>query len=194
MKKRAVFLDRDGTINVDVGYPKDFGQIAFFPGTIEAIRKINAAGFLVVVVSNQSGVGRGFFSEEELRVLHESLKGALAAGGARLDAIYYCPHFEQSAEARYRLACSCRKPAPGLADRAARELGVDPAVSYMIGDKVEDIQFGLSIGAAAVLVRTGYGEGSAVRLRELGIRPAHIASGILEAVDWILEREAALRK
>jgi D-glycero-D-manno-heptose 1,7-bisphosphate phosphatase len=194
MKKRAVFLDRDGTINVDVGYPRDFGQIAFFPGTIEAIRKINAAGFLAVVVSNQSGVGRGFFSEEDLRVLHDRLKDALAAGGARLDAIYYCPHYDQSADARYRGTCACRKPAPGLAERAARDLGVDPAASYMIGDKVEDIQFGRAIGAAAVLVRTGYGEGSVVRLRELRIEPAHVARGILEAVDWILEREAARRQ
>jgi D-glycero-D-manno-heptose 1,7-bisphosphate phosphatase len=193
MKKRAVFLDRDGTINVDVGYPRDFGQVPIYPGSFEAIRKIAEAGFLAVVVTNQSGIGRGFFGEEEIEALHGRMKEALAARGAPVAAIYFCPHYEESADPRYREACACRKPAPGMAERAARELDVDPAASYMIGDKVEDILFGLGIGAVPILVRTGYGEGSAIQLRARGIDPAYIASGLPDAVDWILRRERARR-
>lgn len=194
MKNRALFLDRDGTINIDVGYPRDFSQVTIYPSSFEAIRKVNEAGFRVVVVTNQSGVGRGFLSEDDLASLHQKMTSALAAGGARLDAIYYCPHHDQAVDPRYRVECDCRKPRPGMALRAARAFDLDLAASYMIGDKVEDVQFGLAAGAAPILVRTGYGEASAVKLTGLGIHPAAVASGILEAVDWLLERESAARR
>ena len=149
MKKRAVFFDRDGTINVDVGYPRDFAQVTLFPWSAEAIRRINAAGFVALVVTNQSGVGRGFYSEEELQTLHRRMGAALAAQGARLDAFYYCPHYGYAADPRYRRGCACRKPAPGMAERASRDFGLDLASSYMIGDKVEDVQFGLAFGGTS---------------------------------------------
>lgn len=193
MLRRAVFLDRDGTINVDVGYPRDFAQVTIFPWSAAAIRRINAAGFAVVVVTNQSGVGRGFYSESELQTLHREMAAALAAEGARLEAFYYCPHYEFAAEAAYRGSCGCRKPAAGMAERAARDLGLDLAASYMIGDKVEDVQLGRAFGGTPILVRTGYGEISVRRLEALGQKPAFIAAHLLEAVDWIGEREPAFR-
>ncbi len=193
MKKRAVFLDRDGTINVDVGYPREFAQVTLFPWSAEAVRRINAAGFIAVVVTNQSGVGRGFYSEEELQTLHRRMGDALAARGARLDAFYYCPHYDFAADPRYRGGCACRKPAPGMAERASRDFGLDLASSYMIGDKVEDIQLGLAFGGTPILVRTGFGEASAVRLEALGPRPAAIAAHLLEAVAWLEKRERSTR-
>jgi D-glycero-D-manno-heptose 1,7-bisphosphate phosphatase len=193
MKKRAVFLDRDGTLNVDVGYPRDFAQVTLFPWSAEAVRRINAAGFVAVVVTNQSGVGRGFFSEEELQTLHRRMIEALAAEGARLDAVYYCPQYDYAAEPRYRGGCTCRKPATGMAERASRDFGLDLASSFMIGDKIEDVQLGLAFGGTPILVRTGYGESSAVRIEALGLRAAAVVPHLLDAVAWLEEREQSLR-
>jgi D-glycero-D-manno-heptose 1,7-bisphosphate phosphatase len=193
MKKRAVFLDRDGTLNVDVGYPRDFAQITLFPWSAEAVRRINVAGFVAVVVTNQSGVGRGFFSEEELQTLHRRMVEALAADGARLDAVYYCPQYDYAAEPRYRGGCACRKPTPGMAEQASRDFGLDLAASYMIGDKIEDVQLGLAFGGTPILVRTGYGESSAVRLEALGLRAAAVVPHLLDAVAWLEERERSFR-
>jgi D-glycero-D-manno-heptose 1,7-bisphosphate phosphatase len=189
MKKRAVFLDRDGTINVDIGYPGSFAEITIYPESYEAVRKIRAAGFLAVVVTNQSGVGRGLFSEDALRDIHQNLIAAMASRGAPLDAIYYCPHYDRSERPEYRRACSCRKPATGLALRAAADFDIDLRRSYMIGDKVEDILFGLNAGMTPVLVRTGFGAETEQKLREMGRPPAAAVGGVLEAVNWILDHD-----
>ncbi len=157
MTTRAVFLDRDGTLNEDAGYPGNFGSITIFPVSFEAVRRLNEAGLLAIVVSNQSGVGRGFFGEAEVADIHAQMAAAFAAAGARIDAFYFCPHFEGAAEPRYAAACDCRKPKPGLALRAAADFGIDLGRSYMIGDKPDDIAFGRNIGAAPVLVLTGRG-------------------------------------
>ncbi len=191
MSHKALFLDRDGTINVETGYPRDFSQIAIYPGSFEAIREARRAGFKVFIVTNQSGVGRGYLDEAALEKLHACLADALASGDAPVDAIYYCPHHEQAGLGRFRTACECRKPAPGMALRAAREHDLDLRASYMVGDKVEDIKFGLAAGATPILVRTGYGRDSEARLPGLDVRPAFVADGIREAVAWILERERA---
>lgn len=189
MSRRALFLDRDGTINVETGYPRDFSEIEIYPGSFEAIAAARAAGFAVIVVTNQSGIGRGYLDEAALERLHARLAGALAAGGAPVEAIYYCPHHEQAGLGRYKIACDCRKPAPGMALRAAREHDLDLRASYMVGDKVEDVRFGLAAGATPVLVRTGYGRDSEAKLAGLDVRPAFVADGIREAVAWILARE-----
>jgi D-glycero-D-manno-heptose 1,7-bisphosphate phosphatase len=187
--RRAVFLDRDGTINEDVGYPGRFDQVRIYPYSFEAIRKINEAGLAVVVVTNQSGIGRGFFTEAALRVLHEKFDAALLAGGARLDSIYYCPHHPGSEVPGYGIDCACRKPLPGMALKAREALGLDLDGSYMVGDKEEDIRFGLAFGGTPVLVLTGYGKGALAALRAGGIEPAFVAADLAEAVDWILRRE-----
>jgi D-glycero-D-manno-heptose 1,7-bisphosphate phosphatase len=189
MKKRAVFLDRDGTLNADVGYPSRYDQIDIYPESYEAVQKLNRAGLLAVVVTNQSAVGRGLLSEDGLNDIHDRLRASFAGRGARLDAVYFCPHYAQSADPRYGKECDCRKPNPGLALRAAAELGIELSRSYMIGDKAEDILFGRNIGAAPVLVLTGSGRESLAKLRELGIEPAFVAESILAAADWILDRE-----
>ncbi len=191
MMNRAVFLDRDGTLNEDVGYPGCYGEISLFPYSIESVRNFNRAGLLTVVVTNQSGVGRGYFSEESLTEIHRRMAEDFAARGARIDAIYYCPHFDLSADPRYRLHCDCRKPNPGMGLRAARELGIDLERSYMVGDKVEDIEFGRNIGARTVLVLTGYGRESEQRLRTDGRLPDRVFPTLREASDWILADAAA---
>ncbi|MCX6564469.1 MAG: HAD family hydrolase [Candidatus Aminicenantes bacterium] len=193
MTKRAVFLDRDGTINVDVGYPSRYDQVKIYAASFEALRKINAAGFLAVVVTNQSGIGRGFLTEDDLRDIHARMAEDFLARGARLDAFYYCPHYDLSEIPRYRLDCPCRKPKPEMARRAAAELGLDLSRSYMIGDKVEDVEFGLAAGASPILVRTGYGASAEIKLVERAITPAAVAGTLLEAVDWILEHDPERR-
>jgi D-glycero-D-manno-heptose 1,7-bisphosphate phosphatase len=188
MKTPAVFLDRDGTINEDVGYPSRVEEIRIYPHAYEAVRKIKEAGFRAVVVTNQSGIGRGYLTEEDLAAIHAYIAGAFEARGARIDAFYYCPHYELSSLAGYGGACECRKPEPGLGLRAAADLGLDLARSYMVGDKIEDIAFGRAIGAVPVLVRTGYGPASELRLRGTADAPAAVADDLLAAVDWILAR------
>jgi D-glycero-D-manno-heptose 1,7-bisphosphate phosphatase len=189
MKKRAIFLDRDGTLNEDVGYPDNPGQIKIFPSSFEALGKINASGFLAVIITNQSGIGRGYLTEADLEEIHQEMKADFAERGVHVDGIYFCPHCELSSNPRYRKDCDCRKPKPGLALRAAKELGIDLATSYFIGDKVEDVLFGLNIGARSVLVLTGFGAESEKKLKKMNIRPAHTSLDLLAAVDWILGQE-----
>jgi D-glycero-D-manno-heptose 1,7-bisphosphate phosphatase len=193
MKNRAVFIDRDGTINVDVGYPSRVEQIEIYPSSFEAVRKIKAAGFLAVIVTNQSGIGRGFLTEADLTEIHGYVKSEFAVRGLRVDGIYYCPHYDLSSNREYRRNCSCRKPEPGMALRAAADLDIDLRRSYMVGDKVEDMLFGINIGAVPVLVRTGYGTASEKTLKERGIQVGAVADDLLGAVNWILGRDAAKR-
>jgi len=189
MKKAAIFLDRDGNINRDVGYPGSFDLIEIYPYSFEAVLKINQAGLLAVVITNQSGVGRGLIEEPQLRDIHDRMQEAFRQQDAHFDGIYYCPHFMSSRIPVYDKDCECRKPRPGMGLRAAAELGIDTSRSYMVGDKVEDIQFGWNLGARSVLVLTGYGQASLAKLRAQGTKPAHVAQNLLDAVNWILEEE-----
>lgn len=189
MKRRAVFIDRDGTINRDVGYPDSFDLIEIYPFSFEAVKKINASGLLAVIVTNQSGVGRGMIDIENLHDIHQKLEEAFAKHNAHLDGIYFCPHYLSSSLLEYKKDCTCRKPFPGMALQAAFDLNIDLKRSYMIGDKVEDILFGLNIDAQPILVKTGFGRKSLTELKKRGIKPAHVASNILEAVHWIMKRE-----
>lgn len=173
-----VFLDRDGTLNRDEGYLADPAQLVLLPGAAKAVAALNAAGVKAVVISNQSGVGRGLVTPEALAQIHRRLIVLLAEQGATLDAIYFCPH-------RPEEACSCRKPATALPLQAARALGVDAARSATIGDKAADIDLGRRLGGLAVLVRTGEGEKT-----EKGwvgaARPDYIARDVYEAVEWAI--------
>ena len=194
MKKRAVFLDRDGTINRDVGYPNSFSMVEIFPYSFAAVRKINEAGFLSIIVTNQSGIGRGFIEEKNLHDIHRKLCLAFAEQNATFDGIYYCPHDMRSEIPEYKKACDCRKPQTGMAKQAMRDFNIDTKNSYMIGDKAEDIMFGINIQATPILLLTGFGQKSLQKLKEQGIKPAHVAETVEEAVDWILEREREQEK
>jgi len=156
-KRRAVFLDRDGTINEEKEYLYRTEEFALLPGVAEAIRALNEAGFKVVVITNQSGIGRGYYGEEALRVLHAHMDADLAKHGAAVDAYYFCPHHPEHGTGPYRQECSCRKPLPGMLMTAAEDLQLDLSASFMIGDKISDMEAGLKAGCRPILVRTGYG-------------------------------------
>ena len=149
----------------------------------------NRADMKAVVITNQSGIGRGLIKEEELKDIHEKMQAAFAEQGAYFDGIYYCPHYLSSTIPAYNHDCDCRKPHPGMALKAAAELQIDLSGSYMIGDKVEDIQFGLNSRATPILVLTGYGQKSRPQLKTLGIQPAYVAQDLLDAVNWIMNKE-----
>jgi D-glycero-D-manno-heptose 1,7-bisphosphate phosphatase len=183
MIRPAVFLDRDGTLNEDTGYPADFSQVHIYPDAYEAVRRLKRAGFAAVVITHQSGVGRGYFDAPALDDLHRRFAAAFVRRGAPLDGIYACLHGPDDGP------CNCAKPQPGLGFRAAHELGLDLRASFMVGDKAADVLFGRAIGAAPVLVLTGYGRAVASELAGLDVPPAHTAAGILDAAGWILEQE-----
>jgi len=189
MKKKAVFLDRDGTINRDVGYPNSSESIHIYPFSFEAVRLFNQAGFLTVVVTNQSGIARGLIGEDQLNRLHVRMKKDFEREKASIDVIYYCPHFCASLDPRYKKDCLCRKPSPALGQKAADDFNIDLPGSYVIGDKSSDILFGLNIGAIPILVRTGYGRKTEETLSHGKNGPAFVADSILEAALWILDRE-----
>ena len=181
---RAVFLDRDGTIHEEVGYLSRLDQLRIYPNAAVAIRQLNLDGIKVVIVTNQSGVARGYFPETFILKIHASLQDQLVKEGAHIDAFYYCPHHPTEGHAPYRRDCDCRKPAPGLLLRAARDLHIDLKRSYMIGDTMKDIQTGKAVGAKSILVRTGYGSDEKT---EGGLIPDYIAQDLLDAVCWILK-------
>jgi D-glycero-D-manno-heptose 1,7-bisphosphate phosphatase len=158
-RKPAVFIDRDGVLIEDVDYLDDPGDIAILPGAAEGIAALNRAGWPVVIVTNQSGVARGLFSAATVELIHDRLLELLEGYGARIAAIYYCPHHPTSGLSGHGLECDCRKPRPGMLHKAAAELGLDLASSWMIGDRLTDLQAGAAAGCRTVLVRTGKGEG-----------------------------------
>lgn len=161
--KKAVFLDRDGTINIEKEYLFKPEEFEFTPGAAEAIRSLNQDGYLVVVVTNQSGVARGYYAEEDVARLHHHVDELLKARGARVDAWYYCPH-HITGRAPYNVACDCRKPLPGMLQQAAAEHAIDLSSSWMVGDKIADMEAGLSAGCKTILVLTGYGMETRVKL------------------------------
>ncbi len=158
MPREAVFLDRDGTLIEEVHYLSAPEQVRLIPGAAEAVRRLNAAGVLVVVVTNQAGVAREYFPESRVAEVHAHLSALLAERGAHIDAYYYCPHHPTEGIGAYRVACECRKPKPGLLLTAACELDIDLSRSWMIGDKPCDAEAGTAAGCRAVPVRTGYGQ------------------------------------
>jgi D-glycero-D-manno-heptose 1,7-bisphosphate phosphatase len=183
----AVFLDRDGTIIEEVGYLDRIERVAFYPWTIDAVRALNRAGLHVVMVTNQSGVARGFFSEATVEEIHRHMASMLEGGGARIDAYYYCPHHPDGKVQAYAQRCECRKPGRGLVDRAQRELGIDPSRSFVVGDRWLDVALARTVGAQGVLVRTGYGRSEEARPLE-GLVADAVADNLIEAVGWILRR------
>lgn len=184
MSTPAVFLDRDGTLLEEANYLDRIERLVFYPFTVDAVRLLNRAGLAVVVVTNQAGIARGIVQESFVADAHAHISARLAAGGARIDAFYYCPHHPDAVVEAYRRRCECRKPQSGLFTRAAEELDLALDRSFVVGDRWHDIDAGQRVGARGVLVRTGYGaseEGTAG-----AHRPAAIADNLIAAVSWIL--------
>ena len=186
-ERAAVFLDRDGVINEQMGYVNHVSRFVLLPGVAAAIGKLNRAGVLVLVATSQSGLARGYFPASLLHEVHELMRQQLAGLGAHLDGIYVCPHHPEAKEALYRQDCDCRKPKPGLVLRAAGELGLDLLKSYMVGDRWTDIRCGAAAGLKTVLVRTGYGRGEELYIGpQETVQPETVQEDLAAAVDWIL--------
>ena len=178
--RAAVFLDRDGTICEEVGYLNHLSRLRMFPFAAEALRRLNDAGFAVIVVSNQSGVARGYFPESLVVQTNERMTQQLFDAGARVEDVYYCPHTSSE-------NCSCRKPRTGMLERAAHEHCIDLQRSFVVGDRYGDTQLAHNARARGILVRTGYGEGElAWHAAKWPAPPDFIADDLTHAVDWIL--------
>lgn len=180
--RRAAFLDRDGTLIREVGYLSRLEDVELLPGAAAALRRLGEAGYLRLVVTNQSGVARGMFDLAFVEETHRELRRRLQAEGADVEGFYVCPHHPDLTG-----PCGCRKPAPGLVERAAAEWGVDLAASWVVGDKPADVELARAAGCRAALVRTGYGARSAEELRARGVGPDLVAADLEEAVKEMLE-------
>jgi D-glycero-D-manno-heptose 1,7-bisphosphate phosphatase len=187
LARPAVFLDRDGTLIEDIPYLCSVDRLAFFPWTIDSVRALNRAGLAVVIVSNQSGIARGFMSEAAVQDIHREISRRLQAGGARVEAYYYCPHHPDGTVEPYGRRCDCRKPAPGLVDRAASDLQLDPARSFVVGDKWVDVGLARGVGARGILVRTGTGAAEEARPSP-GVTADAVVDNLAGAASWILQR------
>jgi D-glycero-D-manno-heptose 1,7-bisphosphate phosphatase len=178
----AVFLDRDGTISEEVGYLNHASRFRMFPFAPAAIRRLNEAGLPVIVVTNQSGVGRGYFPESLVQTVHEMMQRQLEAAGAKLDAVYYCPHISAD-------NCICRKPKTGMLEQATRDHALDLQRSFVVGDRRGDIELACKTRARSILVRSGYGEGElAWHAGKWPSQPDFVAQDLAEAADWILRQ------
>jgi D-glycero-D-manno-heptose 1,7-bisphosphate phosphatase len=185
--KPAIFMDRDGTLCHEVGYVNHLSRFRLYPYAVDAVRLINASGFLAVVVTNQAGVARGYFPEALVHEVHGALRTAMDQGGARLDGLYVCLHHPSVGEPPYRQECDCRKPRPGLLRQAEADLGIDLRRSWMVGDRLNDLQVAWNAGGRAALVRTGYGLGELTYYAGGWPRqPDLVADHLLEAVQKIV--------
>ena len=191
MKRPALFMDRDGTISEEVGYVNHPTRFRLFPYTAAAIKLLNENGWLAIVVTNQAGVARGYFSEDVIIQIHEQVQRDLQNASAKLDAIYYCAHHPSVGEPPYRLDCDCRKPRTGLIDRAAADFQIDLARSWMVGDRYGDVELARNAGLHSAFVLSGYGRGEWEFQRgSWQIEPELVAEDLLEAVKTIVERDA----
>jgi len=177
----AVFIDRDGTIIEELEYLKEPERIRLIPYSADAIRSLNEREILAIIVSNQAGVARGYFSEETVKEMNERLEELLSKEGAYLDAIYYCPHHAEFGPPEYRKDCNCRKPKPGMLLKAAKRFHLNLKGCYVIGDRADDIRLARNVGAKGILVLTGYGQ----RARE-EIKPDYMTKDLYQAVKWII--------
>jgi D-glycero-D-manno-heptose 1,7-bisphosphate phosphatase len=185
--KRAVFLDRDGTLIEEAGYLDRLERMVFFPYTVDAVRALNRAGFTVVVVTNQAGIARGIVREDFVAEAHQAISDRLAAGGARIDGYYYCPHYRTGVVERYVRACDCRKPGPGMLRQAAADLDLDLTRSFVVGDRGHDVGAAHAVGARGILLRTGLGRGEEAAMAP-GVVAAAVLDTLADAAAWILDQ------
>ncbi len=185
-KRKAVFLDRDGTIIEEANYLADPDGVRLLDGAAKGIQMLKEAGYFIVVTTNQSGVARGYFSEETLRQVNERMRVHLREEGTDIDALYYCPHYEQGSLEEFALACECRKPLPGMIHQASREHELDLYQSWVIGDKTADIEFGRAVDCRTVLVLTGYGQQTKAQGFAQDRRPTLVVKNLSAAAVTIL--------
>ncbi len=186
--KRAVFIDRDGTLSEEVGYINHPGRFRLFPYSAQAIKHLNENGWLAIVTTNQAGVARGYFLEGMIQTVHKAMEDELTAAGARLDAIYYCAHHPSVGEPPYRHDCDCRKPKPGLITRAAGDFKIDLENSWMVGDRYSDVELARNAGVKSAFVLSGYGRGEWEHQRQAWTeQPDMVAENLLQVVLNIVE-------
>jgi D-glycero-D-manno-heptose 1,7-bisphosphate phosphatase len=188
VRKPAVFIDRDGTINEQMGYINHISRFVLLPGTAEAIKILNRHDFLAIVLTNQSGVARGYFPIDFVEKIHSYMKGLLQKKGAVIDGIYFCPHYKEGVVPEFSIACACRKPQTGLIETACENFDIDMANSYVVGDSYSDIDMAHRSNLKGILVTTGYGLGEIdYILPGSPNKPVHIAKDLLHAARWIIE-------
>jgi D-glycero-D-manno-heptose 1,7-bisphosphate phosphatase len=185
---RAVFLDRDGVIAEEVGYLKDVSELRLIPDSSRAVHLLNETGMKVILITNQSGVARGYFSEGVIREIHQAMEKQLSEERAFIDAIYYCPHHPEGTIEQYAIQCNCRKPGLGMLAQAAQDHDIDLKHSYLVGDKLSDVECAQRAGMRSILVLTGYGMGERRKITgRSSVKPMYTAKNLYEAVKWIIE-------
>jgi len=185
-RRPAVFIDRDGTINEQMGYINHLSRFRMLPGVGEAIRLLNERDLLVIVISNQSGVARGYFPMDLVHRVHDLMKEALEKSSARVDAVFFCPHYPTGSVPEYTMQCNCRKPKTGLVEEACRSFDIDLKNSFVVGDRYTEIELSRRLNIKGILVRTGYGLGEIEYILPGKPAPDHIADDLLDAARWII--------
>jgi D-glycero-D-manno-heptose 1,7-bisphosphate phosphatase len=190
MKKPAVFIDRDGTINEQRGFINHLSRFALIPGVADALKLLNKNNFLAIIVTNQSGVARGYYPLALVHEVHELMTKSLEKGGAMIDGIFYCPHHPRGIVPEFTYECDCRKPKTGLVNQALKAFDIDMSNSYVVGDRNVDIELALRMSLKGILVKTGYGLGEMEYvIPEMPVKPSYVAEDLLDAVKWILNEE-----
>lgn len=191
-KRPAVFLDRDGTLSEEIGYVNHPSRFVVYPWAAEAVSLLNRAGFATIVVTNQSGVARGYFTEDLVEVIHRKLREEIARGGGRLDAVYYCPHHPEGKVEAYRRPCRCRKPEIGMIERAAGEFELDLSRSFLVGDRYLEVEMAARAGLPCAFVLSGYGLGEYEYQRHNWARmPRIVVPDVLAAAREIVKESRA---
>jgi D-glycero-D-manno-heptose 1,7-bisphosphate phosphatase len=189
LKKPAVFMDRDGTVNEQMGYINHISRFVLLPGSAEAIRLLNNNGYLAIIVSNQSGVARGYFPIDLVHEVHDRMRALLERDGATVDGVFFCPHYPEGKLPEYSKTCNCRKPRTGLIKKACEQFEIDLENCYVIGDRCTDMELADRSDLKGILVKTGYGRGDLEYVfPHLPYKPFHVAEDLLEAVRWIVKK------
>ncbi|MCA1926862.1 MAG: HAD family hydrolase [Calditerrivibrio sp.] len=188
MSRPVVFIDRDGTINEEAGYMNHIDSFKIFDFVPQAIRLLNINNILAIVLTNQGGIARGYFSEELVLNIHKKMLEDLSQRGALIDRLYYCPHYPKGSHPLYGIDCDCRKPKDGMFKKALKDFDIDIKKMFVVGDKFTDIELGENIGAYKILVRTGYGKGEELEIGKRSIKPDEVCDNLLMAVLSILKK------
>ena len=185
-KNKAVFIDRDGTLNKEVGYPGSFKQIHIYEKSIKALQLLRTEGYKIIVVSNQAGVAYGYFTEKFVKATHAYIAKQLKKKKVKVDAYYYCPHHVRKATIpKYKKDCSCRKPKLGMVNKAKKRFNIDLRKSYVVGDKLTDVKLGINGKMKSILVLTGFGRGERRLIKKEKAKPDYIVTNLLEAAKVI---------